>query len=384
MPLLRLAWRYVRFHWVRSLLLVLCVALTALVPLAVQLLVSSFSASFHARAKSTPLVVGAPGSRYDLVLRTLYYRGRVPSETSMAEVDALLESGRAKAVPILSRHTAQRAPLVGTTPEYFEQRRLRAARGTLPLVLGDVVLGADVAATLALGPGDTLLTDRKALFEFGLKYPLRLNVVGVLARSETPDDDAAFVDIKTTWIIDGIGHGHEDAGASSRVLRKDGDEVVLDPSVTEYTRITPENIGSFHFHGAPESFPVTGILVWPNDPRSSTILKGRYRTSPSAQALVPTDVIDEVLGFVFQLKRFFDANTLLVSVATALFLALVVLLTLRARRRETRTLFKIGCSRARLVALHALELCICVAAGLGLAGLGAWVLFALVLRDAVP
>jgi len=114
MPLLRLAWHYVRFHWVRSLLLTLCVGLTAFVPVAVHLLMDSFSASFRARAESTPLVVGAPGSRYDLVLRTLYYRGRVPAETSMAEVEMLVDSGKASAIPMVSRHTAQGRPLVGS------------------------------------------------------------------------------------------------------------------------------------------------------------------------------------------------------------------------------------------------------------------------------
>ena len=35
-------------------------------------------------------------------------------------------------------------------------------------------------------------------------------VVGVLPPTNTPDDDGIFVDIKTAWVIQGIGHGHED------------------------------------------------------------------------------------------------------------------------------------------------------------------------------
>jgi putative ABC transport system permease protein len=32
----------------------------------------------------------------------------------------------------------------------------------------------------------------------------------VLERAHTPDDLAVFVDIKTAWVIEGIGHGHQD------------------------------------------------------------------------------------------------------------------------------------------------------------------------------
>jgi hypothetical protein len=45
---------------------------------------------------------------------------------------------------------------------------------------------------------------------------------------------------------------------------------------------------------------------------------------------------------VFRIKRFFDANAALVGVATGLFLLLVVLLSVRLRRPEMETLFRLG------------------------------------------
>jgi putative ABC transport system permease protein len=94
----------------------------------------------------------------------------------------------------------------------------------------------------------------------------------------------------------------------------------------------------------------------------------------AAQLLVPTEVIEEILGFVLRLKRFFDANALLVSIATVLFLALVVMLSLRLRQREAETLFKLGCARATIARILALELAICVGCGLVLAVAGAAIL----------
>jgi hypothetical protein len=53
---------------------------------------------------------------------------------------------------------------------------------------------------------------------------------------------------------------------------------------------------------------------------------------------------------------FFDANFAVVVLSTALFLVLVVLLSLRIRRTEMRTMFKIGCSRRTVFWLQAAEL----------------------------
>ena len=57
----------------------------------------------------------------------------------------------------------------------------------------------------------------------------------------------------------------------------------------------------------------------------------------------------------------------------ALLLALVVLLSLRLRRDEMETMFKIGCSRGRIFCLHAAELAMVAAAGLALAAAGSWI-----------
>lgn len=372
-PTLRLAWRYVAYHRVRTALLVLCVTFVFLLPIAVQLLVDSYSRALGARAADTPLVAGAPGSRYDLVLNALYFEGRVPAPTTMGEVEALRARGDATPIPLLVRERAKGYPLVGTTIDYFGFRGLRPAEGTLPLVLGDAVLGATVAEKLGLHPGDRLLTDPPNLYDLSLGYPLRMKVVGVLAEAGTADDTAVFVDVKTAWIVEGIGHGHGtvDQEAPGRVLERKKGEVVYNASLVEANEITPENIASFHFHGSRDEFPLTAIIVLPRDAKAATQLKGRYRVSKTAQLLVPTEVVAEILGFVFRLKAFFDANAVLVTLATVLFLALIVALQLRVRRREMETLFKLGCARRTTFKLVATELLITVGAGLALALAGA-------------
>src|SRR5690606_3601034 len=181
-----------------------------------------------------------------------------------------------------------------------------------------------------------------------------------------PDDGAVFSSLETLWIVEGFGHGH--AGAEqqdpARVMRRDGERVVLDSGVFEFQEITPENAGTFHFHEDARALPVTAIVVVPRDAKSATLLKGRYRVAATTQLLEPSEVIDEILGFVLELKTFFDANALLVGVATLLMLALVVALIVRVRQREIETLVRIGASRGAVVRLFATELGLVLAVGL--------------------
>jgi putative ABC transport system permease protein len=380
MRALLLARRSLAHHRGRTAILLACIALTLLLPFAVEGLVAVFGRSLRARAVDTPLVVGAKGSRFDLVLNTLYFRGRVPEALPMRELEQVRADGLALPIPVLARNTAGGGwPLVGTTPDYFRFRGLRPASGELPLLLGECVLGARVAARQGLAAGDRLLTDRRNLYALEAGYPLRMQVVGVLAPTGGPDDAAVFASLQTVWVAEGIGHGHGDAREQDpeRVIAAGGERgVVLDAGVREFQEITPENAKSFHFHEEPGALPLTAIVALPRDPKAGAILRGRYQVAEHAQILVPREVIDEIAEFVLRLKAFFDANVLLVGVSTALFFGLVVLLTVRLRRQEIETLTRIGASRAAVFRMFVVEFGLVVAVGAALAavlaGLGLW------------
>ncbi|MGE3166042.1 MAG: hypothetical protein AB7O52_14140 [Planctomycetota bacterium] len=376
--LLRLAWRYVCHHRVRSGLLVGCIALTLVLPFATELLVAHYQRVMTARAAATPLLAGAKGSRFDLLLSALYFRGSVRDLLSMADLERVRDPELGLAIPLFRRHTARGYPVVGTTLDYLEFRGLRVAAGTPPLRLGDAVLGSGVAAALGLGPGDSLISDARRLYDISASYPLEMHITGVLAPARTADDGAVFVDLKTAWIIEGVGHGHQEVSPDvdpALVLERSGDNVATNAAIVEYTRITDANRASFHFHGGADSLPLTSILLSPRDAKAATILKGRLLASKNAQPLVPTESLAELLDIVFQVKRFFDAHLVMVSAATVLFLVLVILLTVKVRQREIDTLFKLGCSRARVAQILATELCLVIGAGVLLAASGAGLVY---------
>ncbi len=368
---LLLAFRYMAYYRVRSTILVVCLSIAIFLPLAVHVLVGHYHRIMIERSDATPLVIGAKGSALDLVLNTLYFKGRLPERLTIAHADAIRRSGLATPVPIYVRFTAAQQPIVGTTLDYFRFRELKPKQGTLPQVLGDVVLGAAAARRLGLGVGDKLLSDQEKLYDISSSYPLLMRIVGVLEETSTADDLVVFTDVKTTWIIEGIGHGHVDARrVTDPMLLRGGSEgnLVMSGAVVQYHEITPEQLDSFHFHGDRSSFPITAVIALPRDAKSATLLKARYRRSEDAQAAVPRKVVEEMMDVVFRVQRFFDAVFFMVLVSTGLFLVLVMLLSLRIRRREFQTLHKIGCSRSTVFALQAGELLLLLAIGLAAAG----------------
>jgi zinc transport system substrate-binding protein len=184
-----------------------------------------------------------------------------------------------------------------------------------------------------------------------------------------------FVDLKTVWLIMGIMHGHQDAASAdqSLLLDRDAHNITASAALLPYQEVTPENIGSFHMHGDAATFPVGAIIVVPRDEKSAAILRGHY-LDPKAtvQLLVPQQVVQETLDLVFRVKRFFDAQSLLVGLATVLLIALVFLLSLRLRRGEMETMFKIGCARRTMFCLVAAEISIILMIGAAIAGGLTW------------
>ena len=352
--LLLLTWRYVTYYRVRTAVLVGCFSLIFFLPIAVQLLVAHYSAEMAARSEATPLVIGPRGSRYDLMLNTLYFKGVLREPLTMEEVHKVRQSGLGAPIPLLIKHSAHRFPIVGTTVDYFGFRGLSVSEGSLPLTVGDAVLGANVAEQLGLGAGDTIVSDYEKLYDISASYPLKMRVVGVLNEQHTPDDSAVFVDIKTDWVIEGIGHGHQDAAEQDvdAVIAQSQQRVTLNESVVKFEQITPANIQSFHLHGDPETLPVSSVIVLPKDGKSATILKGRYGVAKNAQIVVPTTALAEIMDLVVRVKRVFDANSALVVIAALLFLALIIVLLLKIRQREFETLFKIGCDRLTVLWLQ--------------------------------
>lgn len=348
MNALFLAFAYLRFHWARSVVLVLVAALMLAVPVITQVLLNGSQAALTERADRTPLVLGNRGSQLDLAMNALYFSDDRAQPVTLAASEAIWDTGLALPIPLNTAFETNGARIVGTGIEYFDFRDLTLSEGRQIALLGEAVLGADVAARLGLGAGDTVVSSPQNLFDLDGVYPLELNIVGVLAATGTADDEAVFVDIKTSWVIAGIGHGHDGVLSADA----DAEDIVAASSIVEFNRITEDNIDSFHFHGDPAEYPVSAVLLVPNDDRAATILRGRYLDADNpVQLILPRDVIGELVDRIFRIKALLDAVTLIIGVAAFAAVGLAIFLSYRLRAREMQTAFKIGARRGMILRL---------------------------------
>lgn len=360
-----LATRHLRHHRVRSAIIVACVAASCALPLLVRVLLHDFQQALASRASSTPLLIGSKGNRFDLTMSLLYFRRVEVPPLSFADVRHLATNGAGTIIPLNVRFTARRHPLVATSIDYYELRRLRVAAGTLPLQLGDAVIGGRLADQLRLSVGDRLFSDQRELFDISKPPALKLHVVGVLAPSGGPDDEAVFTDIKTAWILEGLSHAHLAATQvpASLVLDRATNRIVLSEELIDYNEVTPENIAAFHLHTDDSHLPVTGVIVVPDSVKSATLLSSRINAGRTQQAVVPMNVVDDLLAYVFRLQVLFAAVSTLVGLLTLALIVLVTALSIRVRSRELETLRRIGVARGTIIAMFGWEIALLLALG---------------------
>jgi putative ABC transport system permease protein len=370
--ILYLAWKYLRFNRGKTLVLVGSISLILFLPAGLYVLVEQGSKTLTARAQATPLLLGPMGSAADIMLSSLYFKKPTLAPLTFAQVGRISDTGLARGIPLHMRYTVEEQRIVGTTLDYFDFRELVLAQGRQMTLLGECVLGAEAARVLNVSVGEAVISTPAGAFDVAGTFPLKMPVVGILQPKGNADDQAVFVDLKTSWVISGLAHGHMDVtqpDMETGVLKREEGNVVANASVLSYTEITPDNMDSFHFHGDPDQFPVDAVIVVPQDRKAGILLRGRYQKEAGVQMLVPLTVIQELLDTVFVVRDYVVLAGVGVAGAAFVIMALVFALSIRLRKREIETIRKIGGARQRLTAILCAEIAIVVGAGIGLAAL---------------
>jgi putative ABC transport system permease protein len=376
-----LAIAYLRSAPVRTGVLILGTTLALFLPTLTWTAAGYIEDELLSRADASPVLLGRKGNEFDLTMSSLYFRGQVRDTVEYGVRDRVLERDYGLAIPLHVVHSAGGAPVVGTSLEYFEQRGLRLADGRKPALLAEAVAGAGVVRDFDLSVGDTVRSDLSNLYNLAGPYPILLQVVGTLEPTGTSDDEAFFVDVKTTWLLDGYLHGHEEVTAET-ALNTQGEQteqaeqppsnLEASPAVFMFAEIDTSNRDSFHLHGGAEGMPVSSILVFPKDVRAYDQLLGDFVLDDVYQAVEPSTVITTILGIVLRLRDGLTAYFGLVAFSTACFFVLVLSLSLRLRAAEIRLMKRIGCSRSTIASVVGVEVAIILAASAASTGALTW------------
>lgn len=366
-----LAWWYLRSAPARTLVLVLCTAVAIFLPVFTALAAERVEASLLSRAFASPVLIGHQGNEFDLTMNGLYFRGKVRDPIPFGTAAEVEKRGYGDAIPLYVAHTAGGAPIVGTTPEYFDYRGLQVVDGRMPAVLGEVVAGSRAADEFHLGAGDTVRSDLSNLYNIAGAYPILLKVTGVLAPSGTPDDGAFFADVKTAWVLDGTLHGHDEVTRDQSLNpdAEEGENLEATAAIFMFQEITEANRGSFHLHGDTSVLPVSSVLVFPPDARAHDQLLGDYALHDRLQAVRPVEVVRTILGIVLRVREGLSLYFSAVALSTVAFFILVLSLSLRLRSGELQLMQRIGSSRPMIALMVGVEVLLVVLAAATVAAL---------------
>ena len=360
----------VRKQWAhepwRSGLLLVCIGATLLIPLLGARLMQRYGTDLRTRAEATPLVLGERGNRFDLCLGALFFRKASLRPVTYGEAQRWTARRDGIAVPLHLGHSVQGAPLVGVTPEYFEQRGLRLGEGQWVTRPGEILLGAQAQHTLGAKVGDRLRSDPPQGFGIGGPSTQDLRVVGVLERSWNADDDAVFAALSTAWLLDGHLHGHDSAeelreSQPAAVLAEEGQRTMLSGAVVPDQNALENDPGRMHLHGQPEHLPVSAVLLWPQDEMTRTLIAADVNAQGTLHMLRPEVVIEELMAKTLRVKTLIDRLVWILGLGMGLLFALVCVQSARLRAAEWRTLRRMGvapgyCSRLLAVEIAGLAL----------------------------
>ncbi len=210
--------------------------------------------SFQQGAQGYDLIVGAKGSKLQLVLSTVFYNqdpiGLIPYEYYDLMRSSRYSSEVKTAIPIARGDNYQGAPVVATTPEYFKAvtksdgkpYTLQKGEFFKNVDYNGAVIGYAVAKKNKLQIGDEVrFGHTNSQDERDLHDPFK--VVGILDHTGSPNDRAVFVN------LEGFYKQHEHANGSETVdysLRDE--ELAKKRAELGIEEVVPENEDADHDH----------------------------------------------------------------------------------------------------------------------------------------
>jgi putative ABC transport system permease protein len=327
-----MAFRYLLARRGVSTLTLASLILASALPSAVLQIRSRVERHFLQEGGGVDLVVGAKGSPLQLVLSAVHHLDQPPGNFPLTVYETLRGDPRIQqAVPFSLGDNAGGFRIVGTRPEIFDWRPrgrepqawLRLREGRIFHETFDAVLGAEAAARLGLGLGDSFVGSHGLIAAPGTEHAnFPYTVTGILEATGGAVDRLVFSTLESVWEV----HSGETAPAFGQETREPG---------------VPE---------------ITAIWLRLRSPGSRLWLRGEINRRPDVQAAVP---VDELHRLYQRVLRPMERGMLWMAAAVGLVSGFSVLATLLQaadrRRRDWAALRMLGAHPGELLLLVWLE-----------------------------
>jgi len=321
-------------------MIVLSIALSVALLLAVEQVRSEVRDSFNRSVAGTDLIVGARGGELQLMLYSIFHIGQASNTITWNSFELIRDNPNVEwALPISLGDSHKGFRVVGTDVvlfDYFKVGRdepLAFQNGQRFSDLFDAVIGADVAKKLNYQVGQAItLSHGMGATSFSEHDDRPFTIVGVLKSTGTPVDQSVYV---SSQAIEAIHVGWQ---SGTRIRGQH----VSESDIRDMT-LTPKL--------------VTAVLVGVKSKLSTFALQrsiNNYKGEP-LQAVLPGVALQQL----WQLIRIAENALFVVSICVVIsgFVGMlsVLLTSLSARRREMAILRVVGAKPRHLIGLLMLE-----------------------------
>ena len=359
---MKLTLKYIAFYRFQSFVIILFLTVIFAVPIVNSTLSQAIVQRVEKRSESIPVVISNRGGKIKETLTSLFFMSQERNTTAIKNQDLDTLEGKGESVPLFLKYQTKVGPLVGTDLDFFSFHNYNLKKGDLFAFPGDVVIGADLASQKKLKLGSLLKVQSQDAYSLNKSAPIPLTVVGILNKTNSPDDSAVFANLQTTWILEGILHGHDD---EDKYKQENNKETVYSKSLKVHSN-TEEKLLSFHFHGDPDSLPLTRILFRGTNHKQEVLVMDQVNNSPRLMAFRPRKPLSEILSVFFKVEEIFKAYHVFWSLCSLLMLFLVFSFVYQRRKNEFKTLIDLGGSQYFVFKQMGLLVLICIVISLSL------------------
>ena len=317
-----LLWRSLCYRpWISG-LVVMLTALTIGLAVTVLLVSTGLQQGVARAVEPFPLLAGAKGSPYQLVLNTVFLQDVPLGNISAASLQELQQSPLVDtAIPLGFGDNYRGCPIIGSTPELFTYRVGSNPRPWLQLAAGrsfqapfEAVLGAEAAAMSRLQAGDSFRSSHGIVQSREAKeHAQSFTVVGILQPLAAPYDRGILVSMDSLYEL----HAHAEQA-----------------SVGEGSSAAE--------HG------VTAVLVRPRGYQEALQLYAAYQSSAALQLIFPSQSVLRFFALLGNAERLLNGIAAAVIVMAFIVMGSVLYWSALARQREYAVLRALGAGRQTL------------------------------------
>lgn len=345
------------------LLTVMAITVSVFVVIGVEHLRHQTKASFSKTVSGVDLIVGARSGDINLLLYSVFRMGNASNNirwTTFKDIQKLNSVEWVVPISLGDSHKGYR--VVGTNSEYFDRfkygsnQSLTFSDGKPFKELFDVVLGANIAASLNYQIGDTLvLAHGIAATSFSLHDDKPFRVVGILAPTGTPVDQSLHVSLA------GIEAIHVDWKSGVKIPSRN----TANEQLTNLD-LTPKSI--------------TAMMVGLKS-KLSTFKTQRqlnnYKKEPLS-AILPGVALSELWQMMSMMEQALRLISALVLAASLLGLGALLLGSIREREREIAILRTLGAHPLTLFLLIQIEATLITLTAMATAIIGLYVTISMI------